>query len=201
VPIALSNDNGLGIYLSPLVTFGGLLSGGGSVTSFGGSAALAYGHEPLPGTPGAGWDFNLSASLFNDGSLNFPAGPSFRNFLTVGPLFSYSPESSDDHVGSAWEFYANYVHGDPLSSETSPSSTNGVRAGLGFSRQYSERVLGLRDGSERTNAYAWYLGLMTEYANIQPVTPAGSSMTPPAVNAFTIMAIVNITLGGNVRDH
>jgi hypothetical protein len=33
------------------------------------------------------------------------------------------------------------------------------------------------------------------------VTPAGSSMTPPAVNAFTIMAIVNITLGGNVRDH
>jgi RHS repeat-associated protein len=201
VPIALSNDNGLGIYLSPLVTFGGPLSGGGSVTSFGGSAALAYGHEPLPGTPGAGWDFNLSASLFNDGSLNFPAGPSFRNFLTVGPLFSYSPESSDDHVGSAWEFYANYVHGDPLSSETPPSSTNGVRAGFGFSRQYSERVLGLRDGSERTNAYAWYLGLMTEYANIQPVTPAGSSMTPPAVNAFTIMAIVNITLGGNVRDH
>jgi RHS repeat-associated protein len=200
IPIDLGDDKGIGIYLSPLATFSGPLHGGAGNQAYGGSAVVSYGREPLPGEPGASWDLNGNFSYANNGTLIYPASPTFNNLVTFGGGYSYGPASDDDHISSAVEGYLNVVHGDP-SSGPGAASTWAGRVGVGYSHQYSERLI--TEQYNRTNSYLYYFGVMAEVARVNPVVPMGampSSSTDPYW-AFTVMAIANFTIGGNIHDH
>jgi RHS repeat-associated protein len=197
VPIDLQDwkkDYGIGIYLAPLITFTGPLAGPGPHTGAGGgSVTLSFGHEP---DTGSSWDANATASYASKGSFNYPGAPLMSDFWTAGGLLTLGKTADDKKVSSSHEVYLNYVAGSatPQPDGSMPGSGRGARFGYGYNRQWN-----WAQGADQTNGLGIYAGVMGEYAHIQP-TPGAGAMSAPAVDAFTVMFLFNVTIGANVKD-
>jgi RHS repeat-associated protein len=185
----LGDDYGLGLYAAPQLNFSNNgISAGGSVTA-------SIGHEPDSGESS---DFNLSGSYVNSGSLNFPGSPTLGNLWSVGGLYTWGSTAKDLGSSQSHEVYGNYFRG--TFGATTAGGTDGwaqgARFGYGHNWQWN-----WAQGPNQTNGFGLYVGGMLEYARIQPPTEAGAAPAPSGLNAATISAIVNITIGANVRPH
>jgi hypothetical protein len=180
---------GLGVYLSPQVSFGG------SGTAVGGSAMLALGREP---DTGRAWDVNLSGSIMSSGGFLFPLAPTMSNLWQIGLLGSLGSSQREtgasSSVSSAHEVYVNALGGSatPQSDSSTPASGNAFQLGYGYNRQWN-----WSQGANQTNGLGIYIGVTGEYARLQsaPLMPPPSPLEP--INAFTGMVRFNITLGAN----
>ena len=186
----ISHDAGLGIYIAPLVTFGG------ATPAAGGSGTVALGNEP---DTGSGWDFNVSGSYASTGQFLYPASPVFSNLWSVTALGSTSSTSqgtdADSSSSSSHEVYVSGSGGGAISQPdgSPPISGNALQVGYGYNRQWN-----WGQGTNQTNGFGIYAGITYEHSWLRP-DPVAPATTASVIEGNTIMLRFNITTGANTR--